>query len=791
MNWSDGHIVRDIVGKCGLAFILLGMLAFVSLMGAPSTFAQGGTAAYANGQVIVRYKTAGNNQVNTAKGDQKVNDFPNIRGRVVKLGPGRSVDQAIQEYRRDPNVAYVEPNYIVRKSSGPNDPQFPQQWSLLNVGQTVVGTAGKPGADIQAEPAWAVTTGSSSIVVGVVDTGVDYTHPDLAANVWSNPGGIAGCGAGTHGYNAITKSCDPKDDHNHGTHVSGTIGARGNNALGVVGVNWTTQIMGLKFLDANGSGTISDAIAAIDFAIAAKQAGVNVRVLNNSWGGSGFSQALLDEINKAGENGILFVAAAGNNGLSVDSQPFYPCSYAASNLICVAATDQNDNLASFSNYGAASVHLAAPGKYIVSTIRGGAYAMYNGTSMATPHVSGAAALILSAPGQGGLTVAQLKSAILNSADPIPALAGKTVSGGRLDVCKAIPGCADDPPASTPTATNTPLPTATSTPTLSPTPGTTFTPTSVATNTPVPTATFTPTSVATNTPVPTSTRVPTATSTPTPTATSTRAPTATNTPTPTATSTRAPTLTNTPVPTATSTRAPTVTNTPMPTATSMSSPTLIPDYSISVSPSSQAMAAGTAVSYQVTLTAYNGYNSPVTLSVSGLPAGAAAQFSSNPVTPSAGGATSVLSITPGAATPAGTFTLALVGKGTKIGESPHGATITLNVSDASNVARFSMVVSPSWLLVRQNAAGNYTVRVTSSGGFSSPVSLSVSGLPKGAMATFSTNPIVPSPGGSTSTLTINAGNSSGMSTLTITGSGGGQTKSTQVGLFVWAFLNQKR
>jgi subtilisin family serine protease len=394
--------------------------------------------------------------------------------------PNGQVAAKIAGLKRHREVRYAEPNYLLHADLTPNDPQFGQLWGLKNTGQVVNGTAGTPGADIKAELAWSVTTGSSSVVVGVVDTGIDYTHPDLAANVWSNPGGIGGCAAGTHGYNAITRTCDPRDDNNHGSHVSGTIGAVGNNGIGVAGVNWTVRLMGLKFLDANGSGSTANAITAIDFAVQAKIAGVNVRALNNSWGGGAFSQALLDEINKAGANGILFVAAAGNSAVDNDINPHYPSSYGAANEIAVAATDQTDGLAYFSNWGRRSVDLGAPGTNVLSTIVGGQYAYFNGTSMATPHVTGAAALILSAPGMGGLTVAQLKSAILNNVDPLPSLAGITVTGGRLNVCKPIAGC-----GGAPIPTSTPVPT--STPTAVP-PGATATPTPVP---PIPTATPTP------------------------------------------------------------------------------------------------------------------------------------------------------------------------------------------------------------------------------------------------------------------------------------------------------------
>jgi subtilisin family serine protease len=247
---------------------------------------------------------------------------------------------------------------------------------------------------------------------------------------------VGGCAAGTHGYNAILNTCDPKDDNRHGTHVSGTIGAVGNNATGVAGINWNTSLMGLKFLNALGSGTTANAIAAIDFAVKAKAAGVNVRVLNNSWGGGGFSQALLDEINLAGASDILFVVAAGNSASDNDASPFYPCSYSTPNEICVASTDRNDNLSGFSNYGATSVDLGAPGSEILSTVLNNGYATLNGTSMATPHVTGTAALVLAL---GYLSVADLKLDLVSSVDPIPALSDITVSGGRLNTCMAVGG----------------------------------------------------------------------------------------------------------------------------------------------------------------------------------------------------------------------------------------------------------------------------------------------------------------------------------------------------------------
>lgn len=361
--------------------------------------------------------------------------------------------------RANPDVEYAEPNYVIRIGAVPNDPSFGNLWGLLNSGQVVSGVTGTPAADISATLAWNTTTGSRANVIAVIDTGVDYLHPDLIGNIWSAPapfsvtvgGLVINCAAGTHGFNAINNTCNPMDDHDHGTHVSGTIGAVGNNNIGITGVNWIASIMGIKFLDASGSGTTANAIKSVDFAVQTKAAfsgtaGANIRVLSNSWGGGGYSQFLLDAINRANGSDMLFVAAAGNNSSDNDTWPSYPASYAAPNIIAVAATNNRDQLASFSNYGRTSVHLGAPGVGILSTIRHGDatcstchLASYNGTSMATPHVSGAAALVLAACTT--LNTAQLKSALLTSVDPVAALSSVTSTGGRLNVNQALQSCA--------------------------------------------------------------------------------------------------------------------------------------------------------------------------------------------------------------------------------------------------------------------------------------------------------------------------------------------------------------
>jgi subtilisin family serine protease len=368
-----------------------------------------------------------------------------------------SVETMLASLRGRPDVVYAEPNYILSTTDTPNDPQFGNLWGLLNIGQQIAGVFGTNDADIDATAAWEISKGSSSVAVGVIDTGIDYTHPDLAANVWSAPtafsvtvGGVPiTCGAGTHGFNAITRTCNPMDDNNHGTHVSGTIGAVGNNGQGVVGVNWTTRIIGGKFLDASGHGSTANAIDAIEFMIQAKAAfagsnGANVRVLNNSWGGGGFSSALLDEINSANANGMLFAAAAGNAGTNNDVFPFYPANYSASNVIAVAATNNTDSLAWFSNYGS-SVDLAAPGDNILSTTIGGTYQFFSGTSMATPQVSGAAALLLSAC---SLSTANVKATLRANVDVLGSLTGFVDTNGRLNVDHAIRACATPgvPPA---------------------------------------------------------------------------------------------------------------------------------------------------------------------------------------------------------------------------------------------------------------------------------------------------------------------------------------------------------
>jgi subtilisin family serine protease len=352
----------------------------------------------------------------------------------------RRIDEVLAELRRQPGVEYAEPDYRVHVDAQfPDDPRFGELWGLHNTGQS----GGSPDADVDAPEAWDQTTGDSSLVVGVIDTGVDYTHEDLAANMWRNPGetenGLDDDGNGyvddVFGVNCITGTGDPFDDHYHGTHVAGTIGAVGDNGIGVAGMSWNVRIMALKFLDSGGGGWTSDAIECLEYATAMRANGVNVRLTSNSWGGGGFSQALEDAIRASGQAGMLFVVAAGNDGIDIDLEPDYPASYDLDSMISVAATDRNDALAYFSNIGVTNVDLAAPGVSILSTSPGNGYRLLQGTSMATPHVSGAAALIWAR--HPSASAAAVKSLLLASVDPLASVAGRVATSGRLNAASAM------------------------------------------------------------------------------------------------------------------------------------------------------------------------------------------------------------------------------------------------------------------------------------------------------------------------------------------------------------------
>jgi thermitase len=386
-------------------------------------------------------------EIETVKGLVAIDDMDNATPEKV----------AEQYSEMSDLVVYAEPNFEIKLNdpaqisnskefsnpdnpilNAPNDPMFAEQWALNNIGQN----GGKQKSDIAALMAWAKTTGSNKVVVAVLDTGVDYTHNDLAANIWMRPDSLPaykddelGIVNDQYGFNADDNQSDPMDDNGHGTHCAGVIGASGDNDEGIAGINWNVEIMPLKFLGKSGMGSTKNAIESINYAIERKKAGVNVRVISASWGSTSYSKALEDAIRAAGEQGILFVAAAGNDGSSNDKRPHYPSNYNLPNVISVAATDRNDDLAKFSNFGVKTVHIAAPGKDILSTWLKDDYREASGTSMATPQVSGVAGLILAI--EPNITVEKLRERLLKSVDKLDSLSGKVESGGRLNAAKAL------------------------------------------------------------------------------------------------------------------------------------------------------------------------------------------------------------------------------------------------------------------------------------------------------------------------------------------------------------------
>ena len=648
------HLAKFLPAFLALSLVLVIAAVFTSQASAALTTETYKTKKTVAKEVIIKFKSINQQTVENVRKNQDADNVEALNGGGIYLLHSRSknVSTLIQELLKRSDIEYVEPNYILQALGLPNDPSFGSLWGLQNTGQnngcgsSCYGSAiGAVGADIKATSAWDVSTGSTGNVVAVVDTGINYNHPDLAANVWSAPSSFSvkigsrtiTCAAGTHGFNAINNTCNPLDDNNHGSHVSGTIGAVGNNGIGVTGINWTTRIMGAKFLNSGGSGTLANAINAIEFTIQAKAAfagssGANVRILSNSWGGGGFSQALQDEINKANSNEMLFVAAAGNSSANNDTVASYPANYNLPNVISVAATNNKDTLASFSNYGASKVQLGAPGVDVLSTLING-YGYYSGTSMATPHVSGAAALVLS---KCSLNTNALKSNLLNNVDALSALSGKVSTGGRLNVDKAIRACS------------------------------------------VPAA---------------------------------------------------------------------------------------PDFGLSTSPQSATVTQGNSANYTVNIAPLGGFNSSVSLSVSGLPANTSYSFNPNP----ASGNSSTLSIATNPLTPTGTYTLIITGAN---GSLSHTTTITLVVQapPPPQTPDFMVSISPSSRSVSLFGGNvSYTVSISKSGGFNNPVSFSVSGLPSGVTTSFSANPSSEN----SVTLTVKAASNTaaGSYLFTVTATGG--------------------
>ncbi len=349
-------------------------------------------------------------------------------------------------------VEKIEPNYIFQIVKSPNDPMYSALWGLANRGQadssSVKGTAG---VDLDIEKAWDITTGSKKVVVAVVDTGIDFKIPDLKDNAWINlaeANGVAqvdddknGFVDDINGFNFVANNGNATDDNGHGSHCSGTIGAKGNDQNGIVGVNWDVSLMAVKFISSDGTGTLENAVKAIDYA---RKNGANI--MSNSWGGTAESAILKQAISDARDAGILFVAAAGNNGADNDKVGFYPASYDLENIISVAAINNRARRASFSNFGLAKVHLAAPGENILSTTPQGFESM-SGTSMAAPHVSGVAALLLA--NEPALNFREIKDRILSNVRPLFRLNNKIASGGMIDAFAALSNIKPGPDLSDP------------------------------------------------------------------------------------------------------------------------------------------------------------------------------------------------------------------------------------------------------------------------------------------------------------------------------------------------------
>ena len=416
---------------------------------------------YKEGELLVKFKSGviatSSLKLHQAVGasvTKRFNIMPDLEH--VKLPKGLSVKDAIMQYMSDPNVEYAEPNYLIRVSDRiPNDAYFGKQWALLNTGQFANST---PGADISVPKAWDISTGNKDIIIAVIDSGIDYNHPDLVGNIWNNLG-ETNCSNGIDddgnhyvddckGWNFAGNNNDPMDDNEHGTHVAGIIGAVGNNSIGVAGVMWNVKLMPLKIFGADGTGDVAKEIAAIDYVISLKNRGVNIKVINASFSRSGdFSIPEQQALASANTAGLLFITAAGNGGGTFcddgnannnDLSPCYPASYNLPNIISVAATDRNDTLASFSNFGSSSVHVAAPGAFILSTVPTSillnGYDFLYGTSMATAHVSGFTGLLYSY--YTFFTPSQIRGMIMRYVDEKSTLES-IYSKGRINAYKTM------------------------------------------------------------------------------------------------------------------------------------------------------------------------------------------------------------------------------------------------------------------------------------------------------------------------------------------------------------------
>lgn len=404
--------------------------------------AQKATGGFVADELLVKFHDGPKSQraliANRALGTTVVETLSASGLQRVKIPSGMTLDEAIERYRALDGVDYVQPNFYYRLLATPNDPQFTDA-GMYGLGK------------ISAPLAWDLTTGSSAVVVADIDTGLRYDHVDLAANAWTNPGEIAGNGVDddangfvddVYGADFFFNDGNPIDENGHGTHTAGTIGAVGNNMLGVTGVNWTVKIMTIKIYDNDGFGTTSAMlINAYNYVRMMKNRGVNIRVTNNSYGGCdeacGYDQATKDALDAMGDAGILNVFAAGNQASNVDTTPYFPVGYTSPSVLGVAASTSTDSRSGFSNFGAVSIDLAAPGSGILSTtfFSNSSYGTLSGTSMATPHAAGAAALL--SAHNPALSAASLKATLMNTVDPLANWVGIVKSGGRLNVDRAL------------------------------------------------------------------------------------------------------------------------------------------------------------------------------------------------------------------------------------------------------------------------------------------------------------------------------------------------------------------
>ncbi len=462
--FSVFSVVRRTFAAPVVRWVSLLAVASVVLSGSSAVAASAAPMAKADRLIVVfdrGVSDAQQEQIIEQAGASEIRQLPLIGAVLVDVGSASERVSTLHELGLRDGVRYAEPDYVLKALATPTDPMFPQLWGMIK---------------IEAPAAWDKYAGGA-VTVAVTDTGIDPSQPELDGNLWVNSREVPGNGRDDDGngvvddvngvnFSAGLNSGNPYDGDGHGTHVSGTIAAESGNGIGVAGVNPQAKILAAKFLTDSGSGSTSDAIRAIDYARS-----MGAKVMNASWGGGGASQALEAAIAKSG---MLFVAAAGNDGANNDEDPHYPSSYELDNIVSVAATTQSDSLASFSNYGSCSVDLTAPGYQILSTLPGGRYVSWSGTSMAAPHVAGVASLL--AARDPKLTPLEIKARLMDSVDKPSALAGTSMTSGRLNARKALDSTATKPPVGCPAKpVNTEVPKVTGSPkvrkTLTATPGT--------------------------------------------------------------------------------------------------------------------------------------------------------------------------------------------------------------------------------------------------------------------------------------------------------------------------------